>query len=119
MKPIKEKIQTKLNSMASIAFDNIMVPNSEEQSGQNTIKAGFFDKFGNKINLKLDVNIISASDIESGVAPDQSTDSIDLLESRVSALEETVSSMINTPDENPSQDAEQDPEQGLEGDDGS
>lgn len=53
MKPIKEKIQTKLNSMASILIDNIIVPGERHQSGSDEVSASFYDKDGNKFSFKL------------------------------------------------------------------
>lgn len=57
MKPIKEKIQTKLNSMASILIDNIIVPGERHQSGSDEVSASFYDKDGNKFSFKLSLRV--------------------------------------------------------------
>lgn len=57
MKPIKEKIQTKLNSMASILIDNIIVPGERHQSGSDEVSASFYDKDGNKFSFRLSLRV--------------------------------------------------------------
>ena len=59
MKPIKEKIQTKLNSMASILIDNIIVPGESHQSGSDEVSASFYDKDGNKFSFMFGSNGLS------------------------------------------------------------
>lgn len=64
MKPMREKIQSKLNSMASILIDDIVVPEQDRQNGSETITAGFFDKYGNKFTFTLTLDVVEESKVE-------------------------------------------------------
>ena len=64
MKPMREKIQTKLNSMASILIEDLFVPEEKEQEGYKTIDAGFYDRHGNRFDFRLKLNITPKSKIE-------------------------------------------------------
>lgn len=57
MRPMREKIQTKLNSMASILMDNIIVPNEIQQQGSEEMTASFYDKDGNKFSFTLALQV--------------------------------------------------------------
>lgn len=57
MKHIREKVQVKLNSMASILLDDIIVPDSIPQSGQQTIESSFFDKDQNRYTFNLTLTV--------------------------------------------------------------
>ena len=62
MKPMREKIQTKLNSMASILLDDIIVPDRYEQHGSGTIAASLYDDKGNKFRFTLSLDVSQEDD---------------------------------------------------------
>lgn len=57
MRPMREKIQVKLNSMASILMDNIIVPNEVQQQGSEEMTASFYDREGNKFSFTLALQV--------------------------------------------------------------
>lgn len=64
MRPMREKIQTKLNAMASILLDDIIVPEQSEQEGSETIVASFHDKDGNKFSFTLTLDVTHKNKVE-------------------------------------------------------
>lgn len=102
MKPMKmrEKVQTKLNNMASILLDDIILPEQEEQSGAESIQASYYDKFGNKFTFTLSLNVTPKQKVE----PSEPTPTVDeqlsaiLLEiSRIEADIEDLKTYHNQP----------------------
>lgn len=86
MKPIKEKIQTKLNSMASILIDNIIVPDERYQSGSDEVSASFYDKNGNKFSFKLSLRVTP----KEGMDDDLDDTEIITAEEKISRIEEAI-----------------------------
>jgi len=86
MKPIKEKIQTKLNSMASILIDNIIVPDERHQSGYDEVSASLYDKNGNKFSFKLSLRVTPKE------GTDDDLDDIEVVtaEEKISRIEEAI-----------------------------
>ena len=64
MKPLKEKIHSKLYSMASILLDNIIVPGEEKQEGSDSIIASYYDDYGNKFTFSLSLSVTPESELE-------------------------------------------------------
>ena len=64
MKPIREKIHSKLYSMASILLDNIIVPGEEKQEGSDSIIASYYDDFGNKFTFSLSLSVTPESELD-------------------------------------------------------
>ena len=87
---MKEKIQTKLNSMASILMDNIIVPGEVQQHGYDKLKASFHDKDGNKYSFKLSLRVTP-----NGYEPEDFDHDIDFPNARLDRLERTVAEMQN------------------------
>lgn len=63
MKQMRESIQYKLISMASILLDDIIVPGEAVQRGQESIVASIYDKDGNKLTFDLSLTV-TPKDIE-------------------------------------------------------
>ena len=86
MRPIKEKIQTKLNSMASILIDNIIVPGERHQSGSDEVSASFYDKDGNKFSFKLSLLVTP----KEGAGDDLAGTEIITKEEKINRIEEAI-----------------------------
>lgn len=86
MKPIKEKIQTKLNSMASILIDNIIVPGERHQSGSDEVSASFYDKDGNKFSFRLSLHVIPKEGADDGLGDTE----IITTEEKINRIEEAI-----------------------------
>lgn len=94
MKPIKEKIQTKLNSMASILIDNIIVPGERHQSGSDEVSASFYDKDGNKFSFRLSLRVTpkeGADDNLDGTEIITTEEKINRIEEAIVAIQEDIS----------------------------
>lgn len=95
MKPMREKIQSKLNSMASILLDDIVVPEQEIQSGNETIVASFYDKYENKFTFTLSLNV-SPKEIAADQTDDQAltmADQISMILEKLTLLESDVAGL--------------------------
>ena len=94
MKPIKEKIQTKLNSMASILIDNIIVPGERHQSGSDEVSASFYDKNGNKFSFKLSLLVTPKEGADDGLGDTEiitTEEKINRIEEAIVAIQEDIS----------------------------
>lgn len=61
---LKEQINHKVISMIDLAIEDIFQPNSEYQSGEKSVNAGFFDKYGNRFDLTINLSITSGAPVE-------------------------------------------------------
>lgn len=94
MKPIKEKIQTKLNSMASILIDNIIVPGERHQSGSDEVSASFYDKDGNKFSFKLSLLVTPKEGADDNLVDTEiitTEEKITKIEEAIMAIQEDIS----------------------------
>lgn len=94
MRQMREKIQIKLNSMASILIDDIIVPGEPTQSGQESIIASFFDKDGNKFTFNLSLTV-TPKEIEVVEPTPTLSDQVAIILEKLTALEEDVSNLKN------------------------
>ena len=114
MKPMREKIQVKINSMASILLDDIIVPGEHEQEGNETIDASFYDKDGNRFTFTLSLAVVPKVKDED---PEEETpatisDQITTILEKVSAIEEDVAKLKTyhpSPDGSTENESEPDP----------
>lgn len=92
---MREKIQTKLNAMASILIDDILIPEQQEQEGAETVMASYYDKFGNKFTFTLGLTVTPKKrDEESETKePISIQDQIALILEKITSLEEDVSEL--------------------------
>ena len=91
---MREKIQVKLNSMASILLDDIIVPESPIQSGQESIVASFFDKDGNRFTFNLSLTV-TPKEIETVEPTPTLADQVSTILEKLTSLEEDVSNLKN------------------------
>lgn len=94
MRRMREKIQIKLNSMASILLDDIIIPGSPIQSGQESIVASFFDEDENRytFNLSLTVSPKETEVVEPALTL---SDQVAMILAKLTTLEEDVSNLKN------------------------
>lgn len=92
---MKERIQTKLNSMASILMDNIIVPGERRQSGYDEVSASLYDKDGNKFAFKLSLQVTpkgETDDVEESEF-ETSEDKIDRIEAAIVAIQADIDTL--------------------------
>lgn len=91
---MREKVQTKLNSMANILLDDILVPDQESQQGQETISASYFDKFGNKFSFDLTLSVIPPETKEEISEPVLSlNEQIQMILSKITSIEDDIANL--------------------------
>lgn len=111
MKKIKmrEHIQSKLNNMASILLDDIIIPEQEEQSGSETIQASYYDHFGNKFSFTLGLNVTPKQKVEPSEATPTTDEQLALILEKLAELEEDVGELKGfhnqTPIEEPTEES--------------
>ena len=89
---MREKVQTKLNAMASILIDDILVPEQQEQEGAETVMASYYDKFGNKFTFTLGLTVVPNKKDDAEVEePVSIQDQVSLILEKLTSLEEDVS----------------------------
>lgn len=92
MRHMREKVQTKLNAMASILIDDILVPEQQEQEGAETVMASYYDKFGNKFTFTLGLTVVPNKKDDAEVEePVSIQDQVSLILEKLTSLEEDVS----------------------------
>lgn len=102
----REKVQTKLNSMASILLDDIIVPGETNQQGSETLSASYYDNDGNKFTFVLGLTVTPNADEETGAEETALTidEKLEMILSKISSLEEDVNLLktyhTNAPAEN-------------------
>ena len=105
---MREHIQSKLNNMASILLDDIIIPEQEEQSGSETIQASYYDKFGNKFTFTLGLNVTPKQKVEPSEPTPTTDEQLALILEQLALLEEEVSELKGyhnqTPTETPAED---------------
>lgn len=89
---MREKVQTKLNSMASILLDDVIVPDKNEQEGNESISASYYDKYGNKFTFSLSLTVVPKVKDEDPTeeTPLTTSEQISAILTKVTALEEDV-----------------------------
>lgn len=94
MRHMREKVQTKLNAMASILIDDIIIPEQQEQEGAETVMASYYDKFGNKFTFTLGLTVTpkqkEGSETEEPVSVQ---DQVALILEKITALEQDVAEL--------------------------
>lgn len=90
---MREHIQSKLNNMASILLDDIIIPEQEEQSGSETIQASYYDKFGNKFTFTLGLNVTPKQKVEPSEPTPTTDEQLALILEQLALLEEEVSEL--------------------------
>lgn len=97
MRPMKEKVQVKLNAMASILLDGIIVPGQDEQEGSESLTASYYDKHENKYTFSLDLTVVpkhkEEETSEQGETSASLEDQIALILEKITELEEDVSTL--------------------------
>lgn len=92
VRKMREKIQIKLNSMASILVDDIVNPNKKEQEGSESIVASFFDKDGNKFLFDLKLTVVPEQ--KEGEIPDpigmSQQEQMDLILREIAEIKEEI-----------------------------
>ena len=92
VRKMREKIQVKLNSMASILVDDIVNPNKKEQEGSESIVASFFDKDGNKFLFDLKLTVVPEQ--KEGEIPDpigmSQQEQMDLILREIAEIKEEI-----------------------------
>lgn len=113
---MREKIQIKLNSMASILLDDIIIPGSPIQSGQESIVASFFDEDGNRYTFNLSLTV-TPKEIETVEPTPTLADQVSTILEKLTLLEEDVSNLKNyhlapsVETEEPTQDVSETPQE--------
>lgn len=90
----RERVQTKLNNMASILLDDIIVPGEDSQQGADTIQASYYDHYGNKFTFSLGLTVTPKE--ESGSIDDSvlTTDQkLEMILEKISILESDINSL--------------------------
>lgn len=92
---MREKVQTKLNSMASILLDDVIVPDKNEQEGNESISASYYDKYGNKFTFSLSLTVVPKVKDEDPTeeTPLTISEQISAILTKVTALEEDVGNL--------------------------
>lgn len=95
MRHMREKVQTKLNAMASILIDDIIVPEQQEQEGAETVMASYYDKFGNKFTFTLGLTVTPKQKEEGSETeePVSVQDQVALILEKITALEQDVAEL--------------------------
>lgn len=95
MKHMREKVQTKLNAMASILIDDIIIPEQQEQEGAETVMASYYDKFGNKFTFTLGLTVTPKQKEEGSETeePVSVQDQVALILEKITALEKDVAEL--------------------------
>lgn len=110
---MREKVQTKLNSMASILLDDVIVPGKDEQEGNESISASYYDKYGNKFTFNLSLTIVPKVKDEDPTEETPLTipEQISAILTKVTALEEDVGTLksYHTSSDTPSVENQEDP----------
>ena len=113
MKSMREKVQTKLNSMASILLDDVIVPDKNEQEGNESISASYYDKYGNKFTFSLSLTVVPKVKDEDPTeeTPLTTSEQISAILTKVTALEEDVGVLksYHTSSDTPSVENQEDP----------
>lgn len=97
---MREHVQSKLNNMASILLDDIIIPEKEEQSGSETIQASYYDKFGNKFTFTLGLNVTPKEKVEPSESTPTTDEQLALIIQQLETLEAEVSELKNYHTEN-------------------
>lgn len=94
---MREKVQSKLNSMASILLDDILVPDQIEQQGSETLVGSYYDEDGNKFTFTLSLTVApkKKAETEETEEPVNISDQIATILEKIIALEEDVSVLKN------------------------
>lgn len=92
MRKNRERIQTKLNSMASILLDDIIKPDEIVQEGQESIVASLYDQNGNKLTFNLSLTVTPKEVEEIEPAPTLS-DQISTILSEITSLKLNVAKL--------------------------
>lgn len=94
---MREKVQSKLNSMASILLDDILVPDQIEQQGSETLVGSYYDEDGNKFTFTLSLTVApkEKAGTEETEEPVNISDQIATILEKIIALEEDVSVLKN------------------------
>ena len=90
---MREHVQSKLNNMASILLDDIIVPEQEEQSGSETIQASYYDKNGNRFTFTLSLNVTPKEKAETVDPMPTTQEQLDLILTKLALLESEVSDL--------------------------
>lgn len=106
MRNVKEKVQTKLNSMASILLDDIIVVGEKRQEGTESIVASFYDKEGNKFTFNLSLTI-TPEEIEQVTPAPTLSEQVNSILEEIGALKNDISTLkgyhttieVDTPNE--------------------
>lgn len=110
---MREKVQTKLNSMASILLDDVIVPDRDEQEGNESISASYYDKYGNKFTFNLSLTVVPKVKDEDPTeeTPLTVSEQISAILTKVTALEEDVGTLksYHTSSDTPSAENQEDP----------
>lgn len=110
---MREKVQTKLNSMASILLDDVIVPDKNEQEGNESISASYYDKYGNKFTFNLSLTVVPKAKDEDPTeeTPLTISEQISAILTKVTALEEDVGTLksYHTSSDTPSTENQEDP----------
>ena len=94
---LKEQINHKVISMIDLAIEDIFQPNSEYQSGEKSVNAGFFDKHNNRFDLTINLSVTSGAPVEEP-EPDEMAEIV----ARLEKLEKYHTSEVESPDTNTS-----------------
>ena len=92
---MREHVQSKLNNMASILLDDIIVPEKEEQSGSESIQASYYDKFGNRFTFTLSLSVTPKEKADTSEPIPTTQDQLELILAKLSILENKVSNLEN------------------------
>ena len=110
---MREKVQTKLNSMASILLDDVIVPDKNEQEGNESISASYYDKYGNKFTFSLSLTVVPKVKDEDPTeeTPLPTSEQISAILTKVTALEDDVLVLksYHTSSDTPSVENQEDP----------
>lgn len=110
---MREKVQTKLNSMASILLDDVIVPDKNEQEGNESIAASYYDKYGNKFTFSLSLTVVPKVKDEDPTeeTPLTISEQISAILTKVTALEEDVGTLksYHTSSDTPSVENQENP----------
>lgn len=90
---MREKVQTKLNSMANILLDDIIVPDQEFQQGQETISASYYDQFGNKFSFDLTLSVTPFEEQASTEPVLSMSDQIEMILAKITHIEQDVANL--------------------------
>lgn len=92
---IKEKLNTKCVSLAQMAYDDVIIPDSEFQKGKSIVKSGFYDKHNNRYDLTVKLEVRPLEEIKDEEELEMDFATLESLTKAINDLKDTTQIKMN------------------------